>query len=188
VVPLPSGPQRPLVDTLVGTGGAGVGVGVGIGDGLGVGVGVGVGLVEEEVPTDEELGTGTGTDEEGGGETPLHVPKALRQPVPQYAGELPQKYHSEQQLPKPEPPQVVTFPHWPFGEMINVPEGSGGRTDELDGTNVELEGGTTTELDEGEGEGEGIGVGVGVGVGSGAASPQRPYCGWHPTSTEQCLL
>jgi hypothetical protein len=85
------------VDTLVGTGGEGVGVGVG--DGLGVGVGVGVGLVDEEVRIDEELGTGTGTEELGtgtgteedtGGETPLHVPKALRQPVPQYSGELPQ--------------------------------------------------------------------------------------------------
>jgi hypothetical protein len=57
-----------------------------------------------------------------------------------------------------------------------VPEGSGGRTGEL-------EGGITTEVDdvegEGEGEGEGVGVGdgvgVGVGVGSGAASPHRPY-------------
>jgi hypothetical protein len=70
----------------------------------------------------------------------------------------------------------VTFPHWPFGETINVPDGSGGSTDEL-------EGGTTVGNDdvEGEGEGEGVGVGVGdgvgvgVGVGSGAASPHRPY-------------
>jgi hypothetical protein len=88
---------------------------------------------------------------------------------------LPQKYHSEQQLPKPEPPQVVTFPHWPFGETIKVPDGSGGRTDELEGTTTELEEGTTTELDDDEGVGDGVGVGVGVGVGSGAASPHRPY-------------
>jgi hypothetical protein len=58
--------------------------------------------------------------------------------------------------------------------MINVPDGSGGSTDEL-------EGGITTEVDDVEGDGEGVGVGVGngvgvgVGVGSGAASPHRPY-------------
>jgi hypothetical protein len=55
-----------------------------------------------------------------------------------------------------------------------VPDGSGGRTDDL-------EGGITTELEDREVEGEGAGVGVGdgvgvgVGVGSGAASPHRPY-------------
>jgi hypothetical protein len=108
------------------------------------------------------------------------VPKALRQPVPQYCTPLPQKYHSEQQLPKPEPAQVVTFPHWPFEETISVPDGSGGRAEELEGT--------TTELDDVDGEGVGVGVGVGVGLGAfGGASPHLPYCGWHPTMVPQCL-
>jgi hypothetical protein len=163
-----------LVLTFVGTVGGRVGLDVSVG----VGVGVGVGLSD-----DEELGTGTGSEDDAGGTTPLHDPNALRQPVPQYCGPLPQKYHSEQQLPKPEPPQVVTFPHWPLGETIRVPDGSGGRTEELEGTTNELED-VVAELDdgegesEGEGEGEGVDVGVSVGEGvSGGASPHRPYCG-----------
>jgi hypothetical protein len=154
--------------TFVGTAGEGVGLGVGVG----IGVGVGVGLID-----DEDVGTGTGSEEDAGGTTPLHDPKAARQPLPQYCGPLPQKYHSEQQLPNPESPQVVTFPHWPLGETIRVPDGSGGRADELGGTPTELEV-VITELDDGEGEGEGVGVGVGVGEGvTGGASPHRPYCG-----------
>jgi hypothetical protein len=71
--------------TFVGTAGGGDGVGVGVGDGVGVGVGVGVvGIGVEEVLIDEELGTGSVTDEDMGGETPSHVPNALRHPVPQY--------------------------------------------------------------------------------------------------------
>jgi hypothetical protein len=169
--------------TLVGTGGAVddavVVVGVAVDVGVGVGVGVVVVLIADEVELDEELEIGAGNEEDGGGATPLHVPKELRHPVPQYWSPLPQKYHSEQQLPKPEPAQVVTFPHWPLGETISVPDGSGGRTDELDGrkdeldgTTVELEAVTTVELD----DGVGVGVGVGLGVSEGA-SPHRPYCG-----------
>jgi hypothetical protein len=67
---------------------------------------------------------------------------------------------------------VVTLPHWPFGETIKVPDGSGGSTEELDGMTVE-EVGPTVELE----GGRGVGVGVGVGVGSGAASPHRPKSG-----------
>jgi hypothetical protein len=168
-MPFPSAPQRPFVLTFVGTDGDGLGLGVGVG----VGVGIGVGLVD-----DEELGTRTGSEDDEDGTMPLHDPKALRQPVPQYCDPLPQKYHSEQQLPKLEPPQVVTFPHWPLGEMIRMPDGSGGSTEELEGTTPELEDRTTAELDDGEGVGEGVGLGVGVGEGmSGGASPHRPYCG-----------
>jgi hypothetical protein len=96
-VPLPSAPHRPFLLTLVGTAGAvDDGEGVGVGDGVGVGVGVGVRILEdenmgEELGTiDEELGTGIGTDEDTGGATPSHVPKALRHPTPQYAEPVPQ--------------------------------------------------------------------------------------------------
>lgn len=72
-----------------------------------------------------------------------------------------------------------------------MPDGSGGktdeldvRTDELDGTALELDVGTTVELDDDEGVGVGVGVGLGV---SGGASPHRPYCGWQPTIIPQCL-
>ncbi|KAH3911873.1 hypothetical protein HBH56_129700 [Parastagonospora nodorum] len=136
-------------------------VGVAVDVGVGVGVGVVVVPIADEVELDEELEIGAGTEEDGGGATPLHVPKELRHP--------------------PEPAQVVIFPHWPLGETINVPDGSGGKTDELDGrideldgTTVELEAETTVELDDGEGVGVGVGVGLGV---SGGASPHRPYCG-----------
>lgn len=62
----------------------------------------------------------------------------------------------------------MTLPHCPFGETIRVPEGSGGRTEEVVGTIV-LDDEMTGGLD----GGAGVGVGVGVGVGSGA-SPHRP--------------
>ena len=65
-----------------------------------------------------------------------------------------------------------------------MPDGIGGKTDELDGTTVVLEVGITVELDDDEGVGVGVGVGLGV---SGGASPHRPYCGWHPTIIPQCL-
>ena len=60
---------------------------------------------------------------------------------------------------------MVAFPHCPFVEGIRVPEGSGGRADELEGTVTELVGG------------RGVGVGVGVVVGPGAASPHLPKSG-----------
>jgi hypothetical protein len=50
-----------------------------------------------------------------------------------------------------------------------VPEGSGGKADELEGTVTELVGGRGVEV--------GVGVGVGVVVGSGAASPHLPKSG-----------
>lgn len=64
----------------------------------------------------------------------------------------------------------MTFPHWPFVDGISVPEGNGGRTEELIG---------------GSGGEVGLGVDVGVGLGSGTASPQRPKSGWHPTISPQ---
>lgn len=90
VLPLPSGPHLPSVLTFVGTAGGGERLGVGVGIGVGVGVGVGVGMTDEV--RIEELGTGTGTEDEGrGGEPPLQVPKANRQPVPQKSMLFPQK-------------------------------------------------------------------------------------------------
>lgn len=77
---------------------------------------------------------------------------------------------------------MVEFPHWPFGEVMRVPEGNGGVTVEdevvLDVEDDGDEVGGTMAL-EGE-EGEGVGVGVATGP-----SPQRPYCGWQPTSSPQ---
>ena len=76
VIPLPSAPQRPLVLTFVGTGGAVDDVVVGVGVAVDVGVGGGVVvLIVDEVRVDDELGIGAGTEEDGGSATPLHVPK-----------------------------------------------------------------------------------------------------------------
>ena len=61
-----------------------VGVGVAVDVGVGVGVGVVVVLVIDEAKVDDEFGIGAGTEEDGGSATPLHVPKELRHPVPQY--------------------------------------------------------------------------------------------------------
>jgi hypothetical protein len=45
----------------------------------------------------------------------VQVPKAELHPVPQYAAELPQYPYWEQQLPCPDPVQVLPFePHWPL--------------------------------------------------------------------------
>jgi hypothetical protein len=41
-------------------------------------------VVEDEVRIDEELGIGARLEEDTGGEPPSQVPKADRQPVPQY--------------------------------------------------------------------------------------------------------
>lgn len=62
---------------------------------------------------------------------------------------------------------MVEFPHWPLDEMM-VPIGRG--ADEVD------------EVDEIGVDEDELGVGVGVTIG---ASPQRPYCGWQPTSSPQ---
>jgi len=119
-----------------------------LGEDVGVG-GRGVGVAIEDVSTAEDSGGGTEEDEDtGGGTTSPHTPNSDRHPSPQYSGLFPQKNQFEQQLPKDDPAQVVTFPHWPFGDMMGVLEGSGGSMVELDGTMAELEGGIMTELDE----------------------------------------
>ena len=84
---------------------------------------------------------------------------------------------------------MVEFPHWPFGETIRVPEGSGGDTEDAELVASDEDDGLTGVEEE---DGVGVGVGVGVEEGTtaddevtGGALPHLPKSGWHPTISPQ---